>query len=97
MKKEEIKIGDKFFIYEMMDERVVEAIVYKFNRNEKGEIESYELASQVEDASFHCTIENEEYLFETFDDALNYALNAFKEDIIRNSERAKQKVEEEYY
>ena len=90
----DIKIGDKFFIYEMMDERIIEAVVYKFNRNEKGKIESYELASQVEDASYHCTIKDTKYLFNTFEECLEDALKDFKEAIIKNSEQARKKVEE---
>lgn len=91
----EFKIGNKYFIFEKMEDRIVEVILYKINRNEKSEIESYSLASQIEDAGYTCNVGDEEYLFDTFDDCLKAALDFYKETVLKNSEAAKQKVEEE--
>ena len=89
IKREDIKIGGTYYLFDELDDRVVEVVLYKFNRDEKGNIESYGLASQNEDASYTCDLKQIEFLFNTFDECLEDAVNTYRNYVIKNSSKEK--------
>ena len=85
LNKKDLKLGNKYFIFDELDEKIDEVILYKFNRDEKGNIISYGLASSKKDESYKCEVKDIKYLFETFEECIEDVLKDYKKIIIKNS------------
>lgn len=88
MKKDkDFKIGDTVFIFDGLEEIIVETILSKIIRDENGYVKEYELACKDEYSGYTCFNRHKEGMYKTFDECLEETVREFRRDIINRSKK----------
>lgn len=81
----DFKIGDTVFIYDGLEDKIVETIFSKVNRDQNGYVKDYILCCKDEYDSYTCFNRHKEGMYKTFDECLEATVREFRRDLINKS------------
>lgn len=81
----DFKISESVFIYDELEDKIVETILSKFIRDENGHIIEYELSCKNEYSGYSCRKRYKNRMYHTFDECLEATVREYRKNLINNS------------